>query len=106
MTAPLFPETAPPAGPRVTITARPKGQGDPVLSLGRFDTPLGRVVAMGRGGALWGLGFAGELSARQVEEDLLARWPWMTMKVLLGIYWQALRLFIKRTPIFTHPESR
>jgi len=38
--------------------------------------------------------------------DLLARWPWMTMKVLLGIYWQALRLFIKRTPIFTHPESR
>ncbi|WP_395949580.1 DUF1365 domain-containing protein [Aeromonas mytilicola subsp. aquatica] len=37
---------------------------------------------------------------------LLARWPWMTLKVLLGIYWQALRLFIKRTPIFTHPESR
>ncbi len=37
---------------------------------------------------------------------LLARWPWMTMKVLLGIYWQALRLFIKRTPIFSHPESR
>lgn len=75
MTATLFPEAAPPAGPRVTITARPKGQGDPVLSLGRFDTPLGTVVAMGRGGALWGLGFAGELSARQVEEDLLARWP-------------------------------
>lgn len=75
MTAPLFPETAPPAGPRVTITARPKGRGDPVLSLGRFDTPLGRVVAMGRGGALWGLGFAGELTIRQVEEDLLARWP-------------------------------
>ena len=37
---------------------------------------------------------------------LLARWPWMTLKVLLGIYWQALRLFIKRTPIFIHPESR
>ena len=37
---------------------------------------------------------------------LLARWPWMTLKVLLGIYWQALRLFIKRTPVFTHPESR
>ena len=36
---------------------------------------------------------------------LLARWPWMTMKVLLGIYWQALRLFIKRTPIFSHPET-
>lgn len=37
---------------------------------------------------------------------LLVRWPWMTMRVLLGIYWQALRLFIKRTPIFTHPETR
>ncbi|MEI4963775.1 DUF1365 domain-containing protein [Aeromonas caviae] len=37
---------------------------------------------------------------------LLARWPWMTLKVLLGIYWQALCLFIKRTPVFTHPESR
>jgi len=38
--------------------------------------------------------------------DLLVRWPWMTMKVLLGIYWQALRLFIKRTPLFSHPVGR
>ncbi|WP_421203349.1 DUF1365 domain-containing protein [Aeromonas enteropelogenes] len=37
---------------------------------------------------------------------LLVRWPWMTIRVLLSIYWQALRLFIKRTPIFTHPETR
>ena len=44
--------------------------------------------------------------SRQGLVALLARWPWMTLKVLLGIYWQALRLFIKRTPIFTHPESR
>lgn len=36
---------------------------------------------------------------------LLLRWPWMTLRVLLGIYWQALRLFIKRTPLFTHPET-
>lgn len=36
---------------------------------------------------------------------LLLRWPWMTMRVLLGIYWQALRLFIKRIPLFTHPET-
>ncbi|MBP8153344.1 MAG: DUF1365 family protein, partial [Aeromonas sp.] len=44
--------------------------------------------------------------SRQGLVALLARWPWMTLKVLLGIYWQALRLFIKRTPIFSHPESR
>ena len=37
---------------------------------------------------------------------LLVRWPWMTLKVLLAIYWQALRLLIKRTPIFNHPETR
>ena len=29
---------------------------------------------------------------------LLARWPWMTMKVLLGIYWQALRLLSNEHP--------
>ncbi len=44
--------------------------------------------------------------SRQGLMRLLVRWPWMTMKVLLGIYWQALRLFIKRTPIFSHPETR
>ena len=50
------------------------------------------------------------LARQPFERDtlmrLLLRWPWMTMKVLLGIYWQALRLFIKRTPIFSHPETR
>ena len=43
--------------------------------------------------------------SRQGLMRLLVRWPWMTLKVLLGIYWQALRLFIKRTPIFRHPET-
>ena len=43
--------------------------------------------------------------SRQGLMALLVRWPWMTLKVLLGIYWQALRLFIKRTPIFRHPET-
>lgn len=32
----------------------------------------------------------------------LARFPWMTAKTGLAIYWQALRLLIKRTPIFNH----
>ena len=43
--------------------------------------------------------------SRQGLMAALARWPWITLKVLLGIYWQALRLFIKRTPIFSHPET-
>lgn len=30
----------------------------------------------------------------------LRQFPWMTAKTCLAIYWQALRLFLKRTPIF------
>lgn len=36
----------------------------------------------------------------------LVRHPFMTGKVHGAIYWQALRLWLKRTPFFTHPDSR
>jgi DUF1365 family protein len=36
----------------------------------------------------------------------LARYPVMTLKVWAGIYWQALRLALKRTPFFGHQGSR
>jgi hypothetical protein len=29
--------------------------------------------------------------------------PSMTLKTVVGIYWQALKLFIKRVPIYMHP---
>ncbi|PMW98030.1 DUF1365 domain-containing protein [Pseudomonas sp. FW215-R2] len=32
----------------------------------------------------------------------LWRFPWMTAKTALAIYWQALRLLLKRTPLFPH----
>lgn len=35
----------------------------------------------------------------------LRRFPWMTAKTCLAIYWQALRLLIKRIPIFTHQAA-
>ena len=60
---------------------------------------------MGIGGATL-LPLLNDVHPRKGLAALLARWPWMTLKVLLGIYWQALRLLIKRTPVFTHPESR
>lgn len=31
--------------------------------------------------------------------------PFMTLRVLVGIYWQALRLWIKRTPFHDHPDK-
>ncbi len=34
---------------------------------------------------------------------LLFRYPLMTAKVGLAIYWQALRLFLKGVPVYTHP---
>lgn len=32
--------------------------------------------------------------------------PFMTFKVILGIHWQALRLWLKRVPIFDHPDKK
>ena len=36
---------------------------------------------------------------------VLARFPFMTLKVIAAIYWEALRLFLKRIPIFSHPPT-
>ena len=33
----------------------------------------------------------------------LARHPWMTVKVIGAIHWEALRLFVKGVPVFPHP---
>ena len=38
--------------------------------------------------------------------SVLARFPFMTVKVVAAIYWQALRLWIKRCPVYAHPEKR
>jgi uncharacterized protein len=37
---------------------------------------------------------------------VLMKYPLMTLKVTTMIYWQALRLLIKKTPFFTHPQKR
>ena len=36
----------------------------------------------------------------------LARFPWMTARVVQAIYWQAFRLWRKKCPFYPHPKHR
>ena len=37
---------------------------------------------------------------------VLARYPFMTLRVIIAIHWQALRLWLKRVPVYDHPEKK
>ncbi len=43
-------------------------------------------------------------TASSLDRALL-RYPFVTAKVAMMIYWQALKLLLKRTPFFTHPAK-
>jgi len=36
----------------------------------------------------------------------IAKQPMLSLKTVVGIYWQALKLFIKRIPFYSHPKSK
>lgn len=46
-----------------------------------------------------------EISARSLSR-VMTRYPFMTVKVLGAIYWQAFRLLLKRAPFHDHPLSK
>ncbi len=45
-----------------------------------------------------------ELNNTTLRKSLL-QFPHMTIKTVFGIYWQALKLFIKKVPIYNHPGT-
>ena len=50
------------------------------------------------------------LKRREIDSASLAgiliEHPWMTAKVVASIYWQALKLGIKKTPFYNHPSNQ
>ncbi|WP_026376956.1 DUF1365 domain-containing protein [Aestuariibacter salexigens] len=56
--------------------------------------------------------FDAALDLRRVEMNsttlrrVMVSIPSMTIKTVVGIYWQALKLFIKRVPFYSHPTDR
>lgn len=46
-----------------------------------------------------------ELNKRNMTKFLF-KYPFMTAQVIWGIYWQALRLWLKKIPVYTHPHIK
>jgi len=46
-----------------------------------------------------------EITGRALARVLLL-FPFMTVKVVAAIYWQALKLWLKRVPFYPHPDKR
>lgn len=98
-------------GPRRTLT-RKAMHVSPFMPMDvtydwRFTEPgarLGVGMALERGGEkIFDATLA--LERRPIASGVLARFPFMTLKVIAAIHWQALRLWLKGVPVHTHPAK-
>jgi DUF1365 family protein len=73
----------------------------------RFSPPGERLavhMALERGGErIFDATLALEKTA--ISNTVLLRFPFMTLQVIAAIHWQALRLWLKRVPVHTHPAK-
>ena len=72
----------------------------------RFTAPgerLGVGMALERGGEK-AFDATLALAREPISNGVLLRFPWMTLKVIAAIHWEALRLWLKRVPIHPHPS--
>ncbi len=44
------------------------------------------------------------ISAKSLAK-ILVQYPWMSLKAGAAIYWEALKLWLKRVPVYNHPEK-
>lgn len=78
------------------------------LLLHMENHPLGEEVTRKPGESLFdaSLSLHLEPATPRAMTRLLLRFPWMTLKTVAGIHYEALRLALKRVPIFDHPRPQ